>query len=100
MSSLAVSAGLSSFNQEAFSNIQTVKAFDMVSLYSKRIREFQKEYANAQLKYQKATIVNNIILTIVSLLVTYSAQGWGIYKVWSGAITYGTMTMFLAAKKQ
>ena len=96
MSSLAVSAGLSSFNQEAFSNIQTVKAFDMVSLYSKRIREFQKEYANAQLKYQKATIINNIILTIVSLLVTYSAQGWGIYKVWSGAITYGTMTMFLA----
>jgi len=96
MDSLAVSAGLASFNQETFSNIQTVKAFDMLPMYSKRIRTLQGEYAKAQLRYQKATIVNNIILTIVSMAVTYSAQGWGIYKVWSGAITYGTMTMFLS----
>ena len=41
------------------------------------------------------SILNSILLTILSMLVTYSAQGWGIYKVWSGAITYGTMTMFL-----
>ena len=96
MSSLAVSTGMSSFNQEAFSNVQTVKAFDMVAMYSRRLREYQKEYAKVQMKYQKAMIVNNMVLTFVSMLVTYSAQGWGIYKVWSGAITYGTMTMFLS----
>ena len=29
------------------------------------------------------------------MLVSYSSYGWGIYRVWSGAISYGTMTMFL-----
>lgn len=96
MSTLKVSTELSAFNQETFSNLQTVKAFDMLSLYSRRLRFLQKEYLNVQLKYQKNEIVNAIIMTFVSMLVSYSAQGWGIYKVWSGAITYGTMTMFIS----
>ncbi|MBO4615985.1 MAG: ABC transporter ATP-binding protein [Lachnospiraceae bacterium] len=95
MGTLKVSTELSAFNQETFANVQTVKAFDMLSLYSKRLRALQKEYLNVQLKYQKAEIFNAIIMTFVSMLVSYSAQGWGIYKVWSGAITYGTMTMFI-----
>ncbi len=96
MSSIIINAQISAFNQESFSNVQTVKAFDMLSLYSKRLRELQKEYTNVHLKYQKTTIVNAIILTCLSMLVSYAAQGWGIYKVWSGNITYGTMVMFLS----
>lgn len=95
MGTYSVNAKLSSFNQETFSNVQTVKAFDMLSTYAKRLRVLQKEYVEVQLKYQKSAIANSIILTLVSMLVSYSAQGWGIYKVWSGAITYGTMTMFI-----
>ncbi len=96
MSTLAISAGMSSFNQETFSNLQTVKAFDLVPLYSRRLRELQKEYARVQLKYQKSAVVNAIILSLVSMVLSFAAQGWGIYKVWSGAITYGTMTMFIS----
>ncbi len=96
MHSLAIGTRMSSFNQEAFSNIQTVKAFDMIPMYSKRLRILQKQYADVRLKYQRTTIVNTFLLTIVSMFVTYSAYGWGIYKVWNGDITYGTMTMFLA----
>lgn len=96
MNSLAISTRMSSFNQEAFSNIQTVKAFDMIPLYSKRLRMLQKQYSEVRLKYQRTTIVNTFILTLVSMVVTYSAHGWGIYKVWNGDITYGTMTMFLS----
>ena len=95
MSTLAVSSKVSSFNQEAFSNVQVLKAFDLLPMYSRRLRALQKEYTSVRLKYQKMSILNSILLTILSMLVTYSAQGWGIYKVWSGAITYGTMTMFL-----
>lgn len=96
MSTLSVNSKLSSFNQETFSNVQTVKAFDMFPMYAKRLRVLQKEYSDVQLRYQKSAIINSMILTVVSMLVSYSAQGWGIYKVWSGAITYGTMTMFLS----
>lgn len=96
MGMVSVNAKLSSFNQETFGNIQTVKAFDMVKLYSMRLRDLQKAYGDARLRYQKVTIINSIFLTVISMLVTYSAQGWGIYKVWKGDISYGTMTMFIA----
>lgn len=95
MSSLAIGTKMSSFNQEAFSNIQTVKAFDMLPLYSKRLRQLQQQYTDVRLRYQRTTIKNTFILTLVSMAVTYSSYGWGIYKVWSGDISYGTMTLFL-----
>ena len=36
--SAAMNAKMSGFNQEAFSNIQTIKAFDMISLYIERLK--------------------------------------------------------------
>lgn len=96
MSTMTVNAKLSSFTYESFTNIQSIKAFDMLPLYSKRLRGLQKDYTDANLRFQRATSVNAIILNLVTQLVTYSTYGWGIYKVWSGDITYGTMTMFLS----
>lgn len=96
MNSMSVNTKMASFNQEVFTNIQNVKAFDMVHIYSRRLREIQKEYTKVRMHYQKVSIINAFILTIVSLIVSYSAQGWGIYRVWAGAITYGTMTMFIS----
>ena len=95
MHSMNIGTRMSSFNQEAFANIQTVKAFDMISLCSKRLRMLQEQYMDVRLKYQRTTSINSFILTLVSMAVTYSSYGWGIYKVWNGDITYGTMTMFL-----
>ena len=95
MGTMTAAASMNSFNQETFSNIQTIKAFDMLTYHMDRLREIQKAYSAATLKYQRISIVNTFILTFVSMLVSYSAQAWGIYKVWSGAITYGTMTMFI-----
>ena len=34
-------------------------------------------------------------MSIVGLVVSYSCYGWGVYRLWQGAITYGTMTLFL-----
>ena len=96
MGALEFSAKMSSFTQESFSNIQNVKAFDMIGLYCERLRELQKENNGIKTTYQKVTIVNSIILTLVSNVITYLIYGWGVYRVWSGNITYGTMTMFLA----
>lgn len=96
MESFELNAEMASFTQESFGNVQTVKAFDLVGSYSRKIRVLLKELANMQLKYQRNAIINSLILIFVSMLVTYSTYGWGIYKVWSGAITYGTMTMFLS----
>jgi ABC-type multidrug transport system fused ATPase/permease subunit len=60
------------------------------------LHEIQKEYIKNKLKYQKAYIGIAMINVLLSLIVSYAGYGWGIYRVWSGAITYGSMTMFLS----
>lgn len=94
--SAAMGAKMSGFNQETFSNIQIIKAFDLVRLYVARLRQLQKEYIAMRLDFKKMSIGTSLLLSTVGLLVSYAAYGWGIYRVWSGAITYGTMTMFLS----
>ena len=93
--SAMMSAKMSGFNQEAFSNIQTIKAFDLIKLYVENLKSLQKEFISMKLEFQRMSIWTSVLFSTVGMLVSYSSYGWGIYRVWSGAITYGTMTMFL-----
>lgn len=88
--SAAMSARLYGFNQETFSNIQTIKAFDLIHFYTNRLKNLQQEYIHMRLDFQKMSIVTSIFMTIIGYIVSYSCYGWGIYRVWSGAISYGT----------
>lgn len=93
--SMAMSAKMSGFNQETFSNIQTIKSFDMIKYQVKKLKLLQKEYIDMRLEFQRMSIIMSMLMTILGMAVSYVSYGWGIYRVWSGAITYGTMTMFL-----
>ncbi len=93
--SAAMNAKMSGFNQEAFSNIQMIKSFDLAKLYIERLKSIQKEYLGMRLSFQRMSIISSVLFSTIGLLVSYSSYGWGIYRVWSGAISYGTMTMFL-----
>lgn len=94
--SAEMSAKISGFNQETFANIQTIKAFDLIKLYVARLKQLQKEHINMNMEFQKMSMGTSFILSTVGLLVSYSAYGWGIYRVFTGNIDYGTMTMFLS----
>lgn len=94
--SAAMGAKMSGFNQETFSNIQTIKAFDLIRLYIARLKQLQKEYITMRLDFQKMSMGTSLLLSTVALLVSYASYGWGIYRVFSNAISYGTMTMFLS----
>lgn len=96
LESAALNAKMMGFHQESFSNIQTIKAFDLIPLYVKKLHEYQKEYLQLQKKYQKLGILSSVFLSFIGLLVSYSCYGLGIYRVWSGTISYGTMTLFLS----
>ena len=93
--SAAMGAKVSGFNQETFSNIQTIKAFSLIKLYVMRLKQLQKEYIDMRLDFKKMSMWTSLLMAIVGLAVSYSSYGWGIYRVSTGAITYGTMTMFL-----
>ena len=93
--SAAMGARLSGFNQETFSNIQTIKAFSLIRLYVDRLKSLQKEYISMRLEFRKMSIWTTLLLSFVGMIVSYASYGWGIYRVWTGVISYGTMTMFL-----
>ena len=52
-------------------------------------------YRNMRLAHDKFTILTTLVLSFIGLVVAYSCYGWGVYRLWSGAITFGTMTLFL-----
>jgi ABC-type bacteriocin/lantibiotic exporter with double-glycine peptidase domain len=94
--SAAMSAKMSGFNQETFSNIQVIKAFDLIPLYVKNLKCLQKDYFNMKKKFQKLSTFTSIIMALAGIVVSYSCYALGIYRVWTGAISYGTMTLFLS----
>lgn len=94
--SAAMNAKMYGFNQEAFSNIQTIKAFDLIRFYTDRLKSLQTEYIRMRLDFQKMSILTSVLMSIIGFIVSYSCYSWGIYRVWSNAISYGTMTMFLS----
>jgi ABC-type multidrug transport system fused ATPase/permease subunit len=88
-------AKMAGFHQEAFSNIQIIKAFDLIRLYTKRLRQLQREYLEMRMGFQRLSMLTSILMSMVGIAVSYACYGWGIYRVWSDAISYGTMTLFL-----
>jgi ATP-binding cassette subfamily B protein len=94
--STVMGARMSSFNQEAFFNLQTIKAFGILNVYSEKLKQLQIDYMDMRMRFQKMSVATSVIMSIVGILVSNACYGWGIYRVWSGAITYGTMTLFLA----
>lgn len=92
----AMGAKMTGFNQEAFSNIQTIKAFDMVPLYTSRLKKIQQEYIDMKLGFQRMAMGTSLFLSAVGVVVSYATYAWGIFRVWNGSISYGTMTMFLS----
>ena len=94
--SAKMNAKMSGFNQETFVNIQTIKAFDLVELYGRYLKQLQQDYLDMKIDFQKLSIKTSVLMSLVGMVVSYSCYGWGIYRVFSGAISYGTMTLFIS----
>ena len=83
------------FNEESFQNIQLIKAFNRGPVYSERHRKLQARYMDTSMEFNRFSIRKNTIMSLVGTVVTLLCFSWSIYRLWSGHITYGTMTMFL-----
>ena len=60
--SAAMNAKMSGFHQETFSNIQAIKAFDLIPLYVCRLQELQKDYFSMKKKFQKLSAMTSIMM--------------------------------------
>ena len=95
-----VSSDVMSFNEESFQNIQSIKAFDLVGLFSKRLRNVQQNYKDVFLDYNKFSVYTSSFMSVVGMFVAYACFGWGVYRLWTGHITFGTMTLFVQLSGQ
>lgn len=84
------------FEQETFSNMNTIKAFGITEHYAGELKKWQGKYRKFNLEYNMFSIKTNIVLSLLGMLVQYASFGWGVYRLWSGHITYGEMTLFLS----
>lgn len=84
-----------SFSEESVQNLQTIKAFGLTKEYSGKFKTLLMNYRNMRLAHDKFTILTTLCLSAIGLLVAYSCYGWGVFRLWQGVITYGTMTLFL-----
>lgn len=90
-----VSSQVMMFNEESFQNIQVIKSFGLGGLYSRKLRQVQGDYRQVKLAYNKFSVAASALMSLVGTAVSVVCFGWGVYRLWGGYITYGTMILFL-----
>ena len=83
------------FNEESFQNVQVIKSFGLTDLYSRKLRDIQQAYRKTKLEYNRFSVITSAFLSLAGTVVSMICFGWGVYRLWTGHITYGTMTLFL-----
>ena len=89
------SSDLMAFETETFYNYDTIKSFGVSGYYGKKMRTWQQRYKDISLKYNLFSIKTNLWMTFLGTLVQYAAFGYCLFLLWTQAITFGTMTLFL-----
>ena len=97
---LEMNSRLMAFESETFYNMDTIKSFGVTDHYSRGLRGWQQKYRTVNLDYNLFQIKTNIFMTCVSTAVYLAAFGYCLYRLWTGQITYGTMTLFLSQRSQ
>lgn len=90
-----IDSDILSYNEDAFQNVQTVKAFDVGDHFVERLHRLQGNAYQTQLDYNRFSIFTSSLISLIGMLVYAACFGWGVYRLWGGMITYGTMTLFL-----
>lgn len=90
-----ISSQVMSFHEDSFRNLTSLKAFGIMDVFSARMRSIQEVYRKAFLEYNQFSVLVGALVSAIGLCVTVGCFGWGVYRLWTNAISFGTMTMFL-----
>lgn len=84
-----------SFHEDSFRNLTSIKAFGVMDLFRDRMLGLQDRYRSAFLEYNRFSVTASAVMSLVGLAISIACYGWGVYRLWTHAISYGMMTMFL-----
>lgn len=82
--------------EESYQNMQTIKSFGLVDLFSRRFKEFQQKGYSIAMEQNRYQNQMTILMGLMGQLVSYSCYGFALYRLWKGDITYGTLSMFMS----
>lgn len=83
------------FEEESLQNVHLIKSFGVGGLYRDKLAQVQEKRKKIKLSYQSFSIFSGVCMSALGMFITGACFGWGVYRLWSGHITFGTMTLFL-----
>ncbi len=86
---------LMSFEVETFYNMDTIKSFGITDRYGRELEKWQGKLKQHNLEYNLFAIKTNAMTKLLSAAVSFAAFGYCLFRLWSNAISFGTMTLFL-----
>ena len=92
---MEMNSQLMSFEVDTFYNLDTIKSFGVTDKYAHRLRSWQEKYKACNLDYNLFSIKSNALTTMISTGVSFLSFGYCLLRLWTDAISYGTMTLFL-----
>lgn len=88
-------AAMMAFYEESLQNLQAVKAFGLNRTFRGRLDELQSLYQDLALEQNRFSIFSNLLMSLVSFVISCLCPAWGIYRLWNGRISFGTMALFI-----
>lgn len=88
-------ARLTSFCEESLSNLQAVKSFHLNERMSDRLASLQKMYWNTSMDYNLFSVKTGFLLSLLGFISGGLCLLWGVYELWTGKITAGSMVLFI-----
>ncbi len=93
-----ISSVLFSFESEAFHNYDTIKALSLGQDYAKKLRAVQQDTCRLSMESNLYSIRTTALITAIRTFFQFLAFGYCLYRLWTGDITYGTMTLFMSQR--
>ena len=90
-----LSSEMASFHSETFQNIQLIKAFDAVDIFSEKLSRTQRKQKAATLDHNRFSVAISSLMSLVGMVVSGGCFFWSVYRLWESHITFGQMTLFL-----
>lgn len=87
-----------SFETEALSNFDMIKSFGISDFFSGRFSVWHTEAREKNLSYNAVQLKAEIVMALVSGMVTLTALGYSILRLAQGRLLFGDMTFFLTKR--
>lgn len=84
-----------SFLQESVQNLSVIQAFSVHNMILRLLDKAQTESYRLTIRKNNISIVASVCLYVAMTAGYYAVLGWGAWRIFSGVITFGTLTAIL-----